>query len=74
MAACYDAASRGLAVSGDREGQPSLRLVQGEFSERIAANLENLLAGKPRDDLSVANDTSPREAMEAFSREPQPTG
>jgi tetratricopeptide (TPR) repeat protein len=44
------------------------------LSERIAANLKNLLAGKPRDDLSVANDTSPREAMEAFSRELQPTG
>src|SRR5690606_33486472 len=29
LAACYDAASRGLTVSGDREGQPSLGLVQG---------------------------------------------
>jgi hypothetical protein len=32
LAACYDAASRGLAVSGDREGQPSLRLVHGQGS------------------------------------------
>ena len=32
LAACDDAASRGLAVSGDREGQPSLRLMHGQGS------------------------------------------
>jgi tetratricopeptide (TPR) repeat protein len=44
------------------------------LSERIAANLKDLLAGKPPDGLRVANDTSPREAMERLSRELQLTG
>jgi hypothetical protein len=37
LAACYDAASRGLAVSGDREVQPSLRLVQGAVTTPAAS-------------------------------------
>jgi tetratricopeptide (TPR) repeat protein len=38
------------------------------LSDRIAANLQDLLAGKPAAGLRVANDTSPREAMKGFSR------
>ena len=37
LAACYDAASRGLTVSGDRTGQPSLRLVQSEGTPPAAS-------------------------------------
>ncbi|MEO7330670.1 MAG: hypothetical protein ABI193_18995, partial [Minicystis sp.] len=39
------------------------------LSVRIAANLQDLLAGKPAAGLRVANDTSPREAMTGFSSE-----
>jgi hypothetical protein len=45
LAACYDAASRGLAVSGDREGQPSLRLVQGAVTTP-AASLQDMPAAE----------------------------
>ena len=44
-AACYDAASRGLTVSGDREGQPSLRLVHGAVTTP-AASLQDMPAAE----------------------------
>jgi hypothetical protein len=39
------------------------------LSDRIAANLQDLLAGKPAAGLQLVNDTSPREAMKDFSKE-----
>ncbi|EYF01210.1 Hypothetical protein CAP_8551 [Chondromyces apiculatus DSM 436] len=39
------------------------------LSDRIAANLQDLLAGKPAAGLRVANDTSPREAMKDFIKD-----
>jgi len=37
LAACYDAAALGIAVSGDRAGQPSLRLFSSDTTARSGA-------------------------------------
>lgn len=42
------------------------------LSDRIAANLQDLIAGKPAGSLRVANDTSSQEARKDFSRELRP--
>ena len=38
LAACYDAAARGIAVSGDRAGQPTLRLITLPDSNSVTDN------------------------------------
>src|SRR5690606_28914011 len=40
LAACYAAAARGIGVSGERAGQPALRLVFGEPASDRAARSE----------------------------------
>lgn len=44
------------------------------LSDRIAGNLQGLIAGKHGEGLSVANDTSSSEAIEGLSREMRLTG
>jgi hypothetical protein len=38
LAACYDAAARGIAVSGDRAGQPTLRLITSPDGDSVTDN------------------------------------